>query len=521
MRITRRRAASLLALPALAGLPRGAEAQGRAQTLVVAVAGDPAGLEPGANRAEPIGSEVILNVFDTLVAWTPPAFRQLEGRLAHSWTVSPDGREFSFTLRPGVRFHDDTACDAEAVKFSLERTKEINPFMRASFGTIQSITVTGPLALTIRLADPMPVFLSMLAQPQAAIVSPAAARRHGDAFAVNPVGTGPFRFRSYRQATDIVLDANPGYFRGAPRVQRIIYRVIPDASTRRLEMENGGIDIAHQSGQLAAIPTEELRAFRGHRAVEVIEVPSQIIRQLEFNNSRADSPVRDVRVRRAITHAVDYDGLINGVLGGTAERVYGPLPSNSWAFDEGMRTAAPGHDPARARALLAEAGIQPGQLRFTMYSFQGSLWGSVATFLQSNLAAVGIQTTIAQTEFPALRALHVAGRHEIALDGRQPWYNDPEAHITIGYLSSLADSAMTFRMPKDDALDGLILRAQNTVDFGQRRELYHQVQRQIVARAPAAMLFSPKLIVFKRSNVQGLVVNSAPPLNEYWGVSKS
>jgi peptide/nickel transport system substrate-binding protein len=520
MQVTRRQAASLLALPALATLPRDAAAQGRAQTLVVAVASDPANLEPGTNRAEPIGSEIILNVFDTLVAWTPPEFRQLEGRLAQSWTISPDGREFAFVLRPGVQFHDGTPCDAEAVKFSLERTKEINPFMRASFGSIQSITVTGPLALTIRLADTMPVFLSMLAQPQAAIVSPTAARRHGDAFNVNPVGTGPFRFRSYRPDTDVVLDANPGYFRGAPRLQRIIYRIIPDASTRRLEMENGGIDIAHQSGQLAAIPTEELRAFRNHRAVQVIEVPSQIIRQLEFNNNRTDTPVADVRVRRAIAHAVDYDGLISGVLGGTADRVYGPLPSNSWAFDERMKTMAPGHDPARARALLAEAGVQPGQLRLTMYSFQGSLWGSVATFIQANLAAVGIQATIAQTEFPALRALHVAGRHEIALDGRQPWYNDPEAHITIGYLSSLADTAMTFRMPKDDALDGLILRAQNTPDFDRRKELYHEVQQQIVQRVPAAMLFSPKLIVFKRSNVQGLVVNSAPPLNEYWGVSK-
>jgi peptide/nickel transport system substrate-binding protein len=185
-----------------------------------------------------------------------------------------------------------------------------------------------------------------------------------------------------------------------------------------------------------------------------------------------------------------------------------------------MRELAPRHDPAAARRLLAEAGVQPGQLKLTMYSFQGALWGAVATFLQANLAAVGIETTIAQTEFPAYRALHVAGRHEIALDGRQPWYNDPDAHITIGYLSTLADSAMTFRMPKDEALDSLILRAQTEVDFDRRKALYHRVQAEIVARAPAAWLFSPKLIVFRRKGVQGLVVNSAPPLNEYWSVSK-
>jgi peptide/nickel transport system substrate-binding protein len=522
MKFGKRQAAALLAA---AALPAPAVAQSarelRARTLVVGVPSDPANLEPGTNRAEPIGSEIILNVFDTLVAWKPPAFDALEGRLAASWTVSPDGKVFDFALRPNVKFHDGTALGAEAVKFSLERTARINSFMRASFDPIASIAVTGPLAVRITLKETMPVFLSLLAQPQAAIVSPAAVARHGDAFNVNPVGTGPFRFRSYRPDTEVVLEANPDYFRGAPQLARVLYRVIPDASTRRLELENGGLDIVHQAGQLAAPPVQDVRALRANPNIEVIEVPSQIIRQLEFNNSRADSPVADIRVRRAITHAIDYDGLLAGVFGGTADRVYGPLTSNSWAFDPRMRDMAPKYDVAAARRLLAEAGVQPGQLKLTMYSFQGPLWGAVATFIQANLAAVGIEATIAQTEFPALRALHVAGRHEIALDGRQPWYNDPDAHITIGYLSTLADSAMTFRMPKDEALDSLIRRAQTEVDFDRRRALYHQVQEQIVQRAPAAWLFSPKLIVFRRRGVQGLVVNSAPPLNEYWSVTKA
>ena len=177
MKFGKRQFASLLGL---AALPKGAAAQSAAarnRILVVGVNADPAGLEPGANRAEPIGSEIILNVFDTLVAWTPPAFAQLEGRLARSWTVSGDGKLFTFALRPGVKFHDDTSCDAAAVKFSLERTRDTNPFMRATFGLIESIEVTGPLELRIALKEPMPVFLSLLAQPQAAIVSPAAVAR--------------------------------------------------------------------------------------------------------------------------------------------------------------------------------------------------------------------------------------------------------------------------------------------------------------------------------------------------------
>ena len=507
-------AASLFAAPVLAQTPD------PARTLVVAVPSDAVGLEPGANRAEPIGSEVILNVFDTLVAWTPPDFAALEGRLATRWTVSADGKSFEFELREGVKFHDGTDFDAAAVKFSLERTKAMNPFAQASFNLISEIAVVSPRVVRISLSEPYPAFLSILAQPQSAIVSPAAVARHGEQFAVNPVGTGPFVFRARQADTNIVLDANPAYFRGAPKVDRLVYRIIPNASTRRLELENGGVDIIQQAGQLAAIPSETIQALRNNRNVAIIEVPSQIIRQLEFNNKKTTGPFADIRVRRAVMHAIDYDGLLQGVFGNTADRVYGPLTSNSWAFNPRIRDLAPKYDPAQARRLLAEAGVRPGSLTVPLYTFQGALWGAVATFVQANLADVGINVTIQQTEFPALRALHTSGNFDIALDGRQPWYNDPDAHITIGYLSSLADSAMTFRFPKDNALDAAILKAQQTVSMEERKALYFKLQEDILARAPGAFLFSPKLIVFARANVRGLVINSAPPLTEYWSVAK-
>ena len=330
MSIPRRQLAPAIALPFIAAK---AFAQGTnpARTLVVAVPSDAVGLEPGTNRAEPIGSEIILNVFDTLVAWTPPEFSALEGRLAASWTISPDGRSFEFELRDGVTFHDGTALDAAAVKFSLERTRAMNPFAQASFNLINDITVVSPRVVRIVLKEPYPAFMSILAQPQSAIVSPAAVARLGDQFAANPVGTGPFIFRSRQADTNIVLEANAQYFRGAPKLDRLVYRIIPNASTRRLELENGGVDIIQQAGQLAAIPAETIQALRNNRNISIIEVPSQIIRQLEFNNNKTTGPIADIRVRRAIMHAIDYDGLLQGVFGNTADRVYGPLTSNSCA----------------------------------------------------------------------------------------------------------------------------------------------------------------------------------------------
>lgn len=512
-------AVAILVMP-LMGTSASAQNADPNKTLVIAVPSDPVSLEPGTNKAEPIGSEIILNVFDTLVAWTAPDFKTLEGRLAREWSVSPDGTTFDFKLRGGVKFHDGTDFNAQAVKFSLERTKVTNPYVKATFDLIKDIAVVSPSEVKITLSAPYPAFLSILAQPQSAIVSPAAVEKYGNTFAAHPVGTGPFVFKSAQTDTNVVLEANPAYFRGAPKLEKIMYRVIPDASTRRLELESGGVDIVQQQGQLSSIATEDIEALQNNPDVKVLQTSSQIIRQLEFNNSAKSGPFANVKVREAIAHAIDYDSLLRGVFGGTADRVYGPLTSNSWAFDPNMVDLAPKYDPALAKKLLAEAGVDPTTLDLKLYSFQGPLWAAIATFVQDNLVDIGIKSTIEQTEFPAYRALQTAGKFDVALDGRQPWYNDPDAHITIGYLSSLADTAMTFRMPKDADLDALILKAQQTPDMEARKALYGQIQQELTKRYPAVYLFSPKLIVFERANVEGLVINSAPPLNEYWSVYK-
>ena len=468
-------------------------------TLVIAIDTDPLNLEPGSSNLFPVGDEIIINIFDTLLGWKAPAFDELEGRLAESWSVSDDGLTYSFTLRAGVNFHDGTPFDAQAVKFSIERTKEINPAMAAYFGPIVDVTVVDDSTVNITLDKASAVFLSWLAMPEAAIVSPAAAEQFGDTFKINPVGTGAFIFESYTPDTEVVLRANPDYFRGAPQLQTIIYRIIPDAATRRLEIENGTVDIVQQNGQLFSLPVEDIKALKENPAIEVIELPSQIIRNIDFNNSNPDSPVADLRVRQAIAYAVDYDGLVNDLLGGTADRVYGPLTESSWGFNPVVKENAFQYDPERARELLAEAGIEAGTLDLTLYTFQGDSWRNIGTFIQANLADVGINITVEQLEFPPLRELHTTGQFDIALDGRQPWYNDPDAHITIGYLSELAGTAMNFRMTPDAELDQLILDAQTAPDLESRKALYFEIQEKLMAKVPGVYLFNPKIIIYTRA----------------------
>src|SRR6478736_6673853 len=163
MKLTRIVATALVAIP-LTFSAAFAQSSDPLKTLVIAVPSDPVNLEPGTNKAEPVGSEIILNVFDTLVAWTSPDFKALEGRLATSWTVSADGTEFDFKLRDGVKFQDGTAFDAAAVKFSLERTKASNSYVKATFDLIKDIAVVSPGEVKITLKAAYPAFLSILAQ---------------------------------------------------------------------------------------------------------------------------------------------------------------------------------------------------------------------------------------------------------------------------------------------------------------------------------------------------------------------
>ncbi len=491
-------------------------------TLVIAIDADPANLEPGTNLATPTGSEIIVNVFDTLVAWKAPDFTQLEGRLAESWTTSADGAAYTFKLRPNIKFHDGTAFDANAVKVTFERTKKINSFMQAYFGPISGVTATDPQTVVITLSQPSSVFLSWLAMPQAAVVSPAAVDKFGAMFNVNPVGTGPFIFDSYTPNTQVALKANPGYWRGAPKLQGIVYRIIPNAATRRLELEQGSVDLIQQNSQLSAIPAEDVKALKANPAIDVLDVKSQIIRNLDFNNNKADSPVADIRVRQALSYAVDYDALVGSLWGGTASRVYGPLTSSSWGFDQSVKDKAFSRDVNKAKMLLAAAGYGSSKpLKMTMPTYQGSSWRDVSTFLQANFADVGVQIDIQQPDFAVFRQQHTSGNFDIALDGRQPWYNDPDAHIGIGYLSSLAGTALNFRMPPDAKLDGMIQQAQTAQDQAARKKLYVDIQLALLDKVPGVYLFSPDLIIFKRKGIDGLLVNSAPPLTEYWSVSKA
>ena len=205
------------------------DAHAAAKTLVVGLVAEPTSMDPG--QLTDINSmRVLSSVYDTLVRFKEGSFTQEPG-LATSWTMSPDGLTYTFTLRKGVKFHDGTAFNADAVKFTYDRlldpkhpSAETGPFPFASFyyGAIKEVTVVDPATVRFTVKQPFSPLLNNLTLNTGRIVSPAAVKKYGKEFASHPVGTAPFTFVSWDKNVKIVLEANAGYWGGRPKLDGIV-----------------------------------------------------------------------------------------------------------------------------------------------------------------------------------------------------------------------------------------------------------------------------------------------------------
>jgi peptide/nickel transport system substrate-binding protein len=231
------------ALAAALGAAGGGDAMAAGKALVVGLVAEPTSMDPG--QLTDINSmRVLSSVYDTLVRFKEGSFTQEPG-LATAWKMSPDGLTYTFTLRRNVKFHDGTPFDADAVKFTYDRLldskhpfAETGPFPFASFyyGAIKEVAVVDPGTVRFTLKQPFSPLLNNLTLNTGRIVSPAAVKKYGKEFASHPVGTGPFKFVSWDKNVRIILEANPAYWAGPPKLERIVFRPLVEEQTRVTEL---------------------------------------------------------------------------------------------------------------------------------------------------------------------------------------------------------------------------------------------------------------------------------------------
>jgi ABC-type transport system substrate-binding protein len=456
-----------------------------ADTLVVGTLADPGVLEP--HRAtDVVGAEIVANVCETLVRVRSGTQRP-EGVLATTW-ATPDQRVWTFTLREGVRFQDGAALDADAVIGNIEHFRR----ERAFPGRAVRI---GPLIVQVALDRPNAALLSTLSQPFFAIQSPRSLRSGNE----RPVGTGPFRLAERRPGL-LELHAYDGYWGGAPRVRRVVFRRYPSGDSLVAALRSGEVDVSSAIGP-AQVP--ELRRDPG------VTLDSQTglnLIYLALNNSRP--PFDQVNVRQAISRAIDRNGLVRDVLGGHAEAADTPLPPTLFARDTHSRELV--LDLEAARRLLARAGLRSGlDATLTVSRAPRPYLAEplrVAARLRDDLGRAGVRVELREVPTWSEQVeITSRGDYQMALLGWQADSLDPN-----DFLTALLDSGLVGKTNRSryasQAMDALLKRARMDSAARARHALYRRAQDLFQEDMPFVPLYHASVFTAHRSNVNGLVI---------------
>lgn len=470
MRVRRSVAWVMMAVGVLAlGIPTGTVAQPRGQ-LVAALDSDRETLDPH-QATGTIDYMVLMHIFDHLIARNPETMK-LVGGLAESWRTVDD-LTWEFKLRKGVKFQNGEPVNATAVKFSIDRVLDPaqKSYLRDRFKGITSVQVGDDLTVRLKTDKPNPVLLERLTN--LAILPPAYVKDKGDAFiAKNPVGSGPYRFVEWARGQRLVVEASPSYWGPQPAVKTLVFRPIPEVATAIAEMMAGSVDF------IRLVPPDQIPAIEGSGKAYITTAP--IIRVIFINFDVAGragaGPTQNIKVREAISHAIDVDGIITHVLGGRGLKLGTVVNPMKFGYDPSIKPVP--YDPAKSKQLLAEAGVAPGtKLEFMTYS--GSIIASrqVGDAVSGYLSKVGLQTNHQHIEDIGLSSnLERTGKlKDIYLASWGSWsVFDADMILYPRFHSSEA-----FAYVRDPKLDEWLDIGRNTVNAGKRMEAYRQVQKYV------------------------------------------
>jgi peptide/nickel transport system substrate-binding protein len=482
------------------------------QNLVVARASDALLLDP-ARVADDESVEITEQLYDRLLHWKPGSSEIVPG-LAMTWQVDATGRVWTFQLRDGVTFHDGTPMDADAVVFSFERQRDPqHPFHRTDFQywnnqfrNIQRVEKVAPMIVRITIDRPYAPFEANVAMFCVSIVSPTAVAKWGDAFADNPVGTGPFVFERWDKGERIVMRKNPSYWGGAPQFDRLVFEVIRDPRQRLVALESGAVDVA------SAILPAELQYVELHPALTLHRAPSNNIAYLAMNMSRP--PFDDQRIRRAINHAINKEPIVHMAYQGLAVPADGPLPPDQWGHHVPQMRYR--YDPDQAKELIAAAvedGVLPAPgspLAPTYRLFVPSTPRPyisdperVARTLVANLADVGLPVELVLQPYAEHRRAVQAGEHDLAVFGWVGDNGDPDNFLYVLFDRDTAEAgrASNIAFYRDGETHDLLVRAQEAPSRAQREDLYARVQDRLSEHAPWVPLAHTKVVYAARRDV--------------------
>jgi peptide/nickel transport system substrate-binding protein len=495
--------------PAAAGPPQGG-------TIVVGLQAEPTTLD-SQQISDYNSHRAAYGIYDMLLRFKDES-TEVEPGLAERWEISENGLEYTLYLRHGIKFHDGTDFNAEAVKFNIDRQIDPNhpyhdtgefPYAEFTWGMVDRVEVVDTYTVKFILKDRFAPFLNHLAMHPAAMASPAAIEKYGRDFSIHPVGTGPFKFVSWTPGVEVVLEKNPDYWRGAPNIDQVIYRPIIEDQSRLTEFEAGTVNF------IVNVPPDDLARLKADPKYTVVEQPGMHTWWVAFNHTKP--PFDDVRVRQAMNYAVNKQAIVDNILKGTGTLSINPLPPVVWSYTSDIQRYD--YDPEKAKQLLAEAGYPNGfTCDFWLPESGSGMQQPVAmgTAIQADLKAVGIDCKIETFEWGTYLEKVIVPPEEAGFDLMEmSWIGDngdPDNHLYI-LLSGEQWPPHGYNMGfyKNDQVDPLLAEARVTLDKTKRTELYQQAQKLIAEDPPWILIDHEAQIVVMDNKIKNFKLHPTGP----------
>lgn len=473
----------------------GGESESSKDTLIFAQGADPRGLDP-ALVDDGESSKVIVNIYEGLLQYAKDSTK-LEPCLAESWEVSPDGLTYTFHLRQGVKFHDGTDFNAEAVKVNIERQMKGNAtedmtYADFVYGYVTKVEAKDDYTVVVTLKDKCTPFLYNLAMSMAApIVSPKALEDNNGNVNEAPVGTGPYKFVRWDKEQSIVLERNDDYWGEKAKTKNVIFKIIKDNSARVVALNNGEVDMIDG---IDATVVKEIE-----NAGNKLDQPDGMNVNYMAYNTTSDI-FKDPAIRKAFNQAINVPELVESLYQGYASPADTILPSFVPGFAKDVKQVA--YDPEAAKAAISKAGIK--EVHVITYSnprpYNTATGQSLAEAVQGYLSKVGVTCKIDVFDWTTYKEKVTAGDYDICFYGWTGDNGDPD-----NFMSLLSDKDPAMNVARYDNPDylALINKGKATPEGPERDAIYAQLEKIQVDQNPWLLISHSKLLSAYSPKVQG------------------
>ncbi|MBI4319409.1 MAG: hypothetical protein HY675_13050 [Chloroflexi bacterium] len=425
-----------------------------------------------------IGRVMIMNISDALVFQDDST--ELKPGLAESWKQE-DPTTWVFQLRKGVKFHDGTPFNAAAVKTNLDRL--VNPDTKSPrrnlFDMIKAVEAPDENTVRVRLAYPYQPLLANLAMSNAHMMSPAALEKYGKDVGRNPVGTGPFVFKDWVSGDRITLEANKDYWRGRPNLDSLVFKFGTDSPTRVNLLKTGQVHIGMQ------LSSTDAKSVEGDQNLAVVPLAWPSIIGLGKNNQR--KPFDDVRVRQAVSHAIDTDAIVKNVMLGAGKPQSTILTPGVFGYNPNLPVYK--YDPNRAKQLLTEAGYPNGFDADFYFDSAVAQYRQIMEAVQGYLSAVGIKVRLEALDSTGLEAKRRSGEFFFIREGWGSITGDADFFLVPKlHTASIPPGGANFSRYSNKEVDALLDAARQEADRAKREKMYQDAEAIVYKDQPWTVL---------------------------------